>query len=541
MQRTTLWVSSTPEIMITGTSCNAGSPLTCSSTETPSSSGMTMSSRTTSHGSRWSSSRASAPFSAQRTRCPSRSRLRVRSVRLTRSSSTTRTRPPARSVPIDPSRRARRRQRQARPLPLLVGSIQQCRRRIEPALAGERFKLPAKLRERPCPEGRAARLQGVRRPAGHLSVPSLDGAVKRCHLGGRVVEEHLHELAYGLATLVTASERRDELPERGVVERGIYARRAATRQRASQLLGADRLGEVVVHPRREALVAVALHGVRRHRDDPRSVARPAALADLPRGLEAVKLGHLNVHEHDVVPLALEGIEHLAPVFDDVGVVAEPSEQREGQLPVDALSSATSRRRSTTADLEPSSWGPGAETGAVPAARTLTSASCSCELLTGFTSCAANSLAPRALARRPIDVRSRSGRALWSRWRRISRASSRPSISGICMSSTATSNGSPRRTRASASVGRSTTSTSISHDSARRLTISRFVALSSTSSRRLPASGASSCAGRGGAAASRARISNWNVEPEPSSLSTESVPPIRSASRFEIARPSPVPP
>ena len=78
--------------------------------------------------------------------------------------------------------------------------------------------------------------------------------------------------AMGLATLVTASERRDELPERGVVERVVCARRPATRQRARQLLGADRLGEVVVHPRREALVAVALHGVRRHRDDPRSVA-----------------------------------------------------------------------------------------------------------------------------------------------------------------------------------------------------------------------------------------------------------------------------
>src|SRR5918996_2356188 len=264
MQRTTLSVSSTPEIMITGTSCNAGSPFTCSSTETPSSSGMTMSSRTTSHGSSWSNSSASAPFSAQRTRCPSRSRLRVRSMRLTRSSSTTRTRPPARSGPTAPPRRARRRQRRARPLPLLVGAIQQCRRGIEPALAGERFKLPAELRERLCPEGRAARLQGVRRPAGRLGVPSLDGAVKRRHLGGRVVEEHLHELAYGLATLVTASERRDELPERGVVERVVCARRPATRQRARQLLGADRLWEGSVQPRREALVAVALHGVRRH-------------------------------------------------------------------------------------------------------------------------------------------------------------------------------------------------------------------------------------------------------------------------------------
>ena len=36
-------------------------------------------------------------------------------------------------------------------------------------------------------------------------------------------------------------------------------------------------------------------------------------------------------------------------------------------------------------------------------------------------------------------------------------------------------------------------------------------------------------------------SMWNVDPFPASLSAQIVPPISSTSRFEIARPSPVPP
>ena len=51
MQRTTLSVSSTAEIMITGTCSVPGVAFSCSRTEMPSSSGMTMSRRTTSLGS----------------------------------------------------------------------------------------------------------------------------------------------------------------------------------------------------------------------------------------------------------------------------------------------------------------------------------------------------------------------------------------------------------------------------------------------------------------------------------------------------------
>ena len=63
------------------------------------------------------------------------------------------------------------------------------------------------------------------------------------------------------------------------------------------------------------------------------------------------------------------------------------------------------------------------------------------------------------------------------------------------------------------------------------------------SKRLPAScGCGVCqAGGAVAAAARAGIVKWNVAPLPASLSTQILPPISSARRLQIARPSPVPP
>ena len=72
---------------------------------------------------------------------------------------------------------------------------------------------------------------------------------------------------------------------------------------------------------------------------------------------------------------------------------------------------------------------------------------------------------------------------------------------------------------------------------------RFVALSSTISTRLPAScdGLRPLEGPGGRGGGLGLDVKWKVDPLPDSLSTHIVPPIRSASRLLIARPSPVPP
>ena len=83
-------------------------------------------------------------------------------------------------------------------------------------------------------------------------------------------------------------------------------------QGPGQLLEPDRLREVVVHAGLEAQLALALHRVRRHRDDVRPRSRPP-LVDAPGRLEPVHLRHLDVHEHRVVGLALERLQRLDPV------------------------------------------------------------------------------------------------------------------------------------------------------------------------------------------------------------------------------------
>ena len=111
-------------------------------------------------------------------------------------------------------------------------------------------------------------------------------------------------------------------------------------QRLGELLRADRLGEVVVHPGGEARLAVLDHGVRRHRDDAGAgLCRPRAQISA-RGVETVHLGHLHVHQHDVVGLPLESLERLEAVRRDVGAVAQLVEDRSATFWFTALSSAS---------------------------------------------------------------------------------------------------------------------------------------------------------------------------------------------------------
>ena len=60
----------------------------------------------------------------------------------------------------------------------------------------------------------------------------------------------------------------------------------------------DRLADVVVHAGRQACLAVAGHGVRRHGHDLQRPIRPSR-ANAPRGLQPVELRHLDVHQHHV--------------------------------------------------------------------------------------------------------------------------------------------------------------------------------------------------------------------------------------------------
>ncbi len=66
--------------------------------------------------------------------------------------------------------------------------------------------------------------------------------------------------------------------------------------------GAEGLAQVIVHAGLQAFFPVAGHGVGRHGDDGHARAAALAQADLRRGLVAVLLGHVAIHEHDVVGL-----------------------------------------------------------------------------------------------------------------------------------------------------------------------------------------------------------------------------------------------
>ena len=61
----------------------------------------------------------------------------------------------------------------------------------------------------------------------------------------------------------------------------------------------DGLGQVVLHARIQAALAVAFHGVGGHGDDGQ-VVEPGFLADGSGGGQAIHFGHLDVHQHQVV-------------------------------------------------------------------------------------------------------------------------------------------------------------------------------------------------------------------------------------------------
>src|SRR5687768_8694419 len=61
----------------------------------------------------------------------------------------------------------------------------------------------------------------------------------------------------------------------------------------------DGLGDVPVHAGSETHVAVPFHSVSSHGDDRESRSPALACADGARGVEAIHLGHLNIHEDNV--------------------------------------------------------------------------------------------------------------------------------------------------------------------------------------------------------------------------------------------------
>jgi hypothetical protein len=91
------------------------------------------------------------------------------------------------------------------------------------------------------------------------------------------------------------------------------------------------LRNVIVHACGNAKFAVTLHGIRRGRDDSGLAVRGKHLADLPRGLVAVHVRHLHIHQHKIIMAALQRDDRRETVRDGVRAVAEPSEETQRDL------------------------------------------------------------------------------------------------------------------------------------------------------------------------------------------------------------------
>ena len=149
------------------------------------------------------------------------------------------------------------------------------------------------------------------------AVASLEGAA-RCRRGSRAQIRGTSAPARGRNPRRRRRSRSmlRATSDRGSAERGL-SRRLERPEGGLEVGLADRLGEIAVEAGGQAALAIALHGVGRQRDDRHvAAAFSLALANRPERLEAVHLGHLQVHQDDVEAGCLERGEGRAAVRGD---------------------------------------------------------------------------------------------------------------------------------------------------------------------------------------------------------------------------------
>jgi len=132
-----------------------------------------------------------------------------------------------------------------------------------------------------------------------------DGRLDRLHARRRVDQEDSERLVRGVldprfahrgTKPVEVDRRNPILCARGRV-RGAAVPPLHLRE---QLVRLERLGEIVGHPGCERPLSFLVERVCRGRDDRQALA-PRRRTDLPGRLDIIQLGHLEVHQHEVVP------------------------------------------------------------------------------------------------------------------------------------------------------------------------------------------------------------------------------------------------
>ena len=107
----------------------------------------------------------------------------------------------------------------------------------------------------------------------------------------------------------------------------------------SQLLGFERLCQVVVHAGFETAFAISGERIRGQCDD-RNLVRDFTCGDMPadftRGCEAIHFWHLAIHQDQVEAATLQGCERLVAVGCDIAGAAAIFEQLGGVNLIDAV-------------------------------------------------------------------------------------------------------------------------------------------------------------------------------------------------------------
>ena len=279
----------------------------------------------------------------------------------------------------------------------------------------------------------------------------------------------------------------------------------------------------------------------------RSLGRPLRAVMRRAGLQPVHLGHLHVHQHHVVGLALDALDGLDAVAGQVGAVAHLLQQPQRQLLVDHVvlgqqDAQRVARGHAGVDLR---LGRRSARAARASLRQQRDQRVEQLALVQRLGQRGGEQAARRSSRRPSELNSTSG-SVWPA-SRMRAASCAPSMPGMCMSRMARSKRSRLAASGSACSG---ASVSLRHhaplgglqrqdapvggvvvDHQQALALQRRLLADEVAR-------ASPC----GSAAGGARIVKWKVEPLPGpALSTHIVPPISSASSLLMARPRPVPP
>ena len=125
-----------------------------------------------------------------------------------------------------------------------------------------------------------------------------------------------------------------DLPGRG--DRAARQEVGCPRQRVGETAHLHRLGDVVVHAGGNAGLAVTGHRVGGHCDDVGPLGGRHPGDDAAGRLEAVKFGHLHIHEDTVEFAAQHRRERLGAVVCDHGGPAQPLEHAHGDLLVDRV-------------------------------------------------------------------------------------------------------------------------------------------------------------------------------------------------------------